>query len=414
MFGAMNIVFYRPHANIWFRNTVGRILKRKLLPTKYALFLDYIQTTNAQVFLSPGLFFENSLTGVFFRLFDQFELFLWCLLNKISLRKIRFIFSSESLNDKDILFLMHYGNLTYETEEVASKGIQLAQHLSQTNIYRVVHLTHYAYCSKIGAENLAILNPDLLVAENNLSSNSRYFREFFGAVKSDFLTLPYVPAPRFQNRKPFDQRLPKLVVTGSITYKMKSQEFIDFFGANELQPMRRRLYEQAGEYTAEMDCLISDLDSSRQSQPKKRKGIFYSIWTSVFGTHAQQDYYKIDIVDVYNNYAMFAVPEEICDLPAIGFVEGMACGAAYFGVESPMYGDLGLLPSIHYVAYDGTVEDLMIKVRFYQENLDELQRIAESGCRFVREKLNPGVVYGGFVQALQGRIAELGDRQNGE
>lgn len=409
----MKLVFYRPHANIWFRNTVGRILKRKLLPTKYVLLLDYIQTADVQVFLSSGLFFENNVTGIFLRLFDQFELVLWCLLNKISLRKVRFVFSIESLVDKDVLFLMHYGNLTYETEEVAAKGTELAQHLSKTNIYKVVHLTHYAYCSKIGAKNLAILKPDLLVAENNLSANSRYFREFFGGLECEFLTLPYVPSPRFENRKPFDQRLSKLVVTGSITYKMKSQEFIDFFGVNELQPMRRKLYEQAGKYTAEMDCLISDLDSSRQSQPKKRKNIFSSIRTRFFGTHAQQDYYKIDIVDVYNSYAMFAVPEEICDLPAIGFVEGMACGAAYLGVESPMYGDLGLLPDVHYIAYDGTVEDLMNKVKFFQQNLDELQKIAECGCQFVREKLSPEAVYGGFALALQKRLAELGDRRNG-
>lgn len=408
----MNIVFYRPHANIWFKNTVGRILKRKLLPNKYSHFLEYILATDVQVYFCSGLLFESGVTGVLSRLFDQFELLLWCILNKISLRKVKFVFSIKSLNDNDVLFLMHYGNLTNETEQVAVKGIELAKCLSLVNIYKVVHLTHYAYCSEIGAKSLQILCPDLLVAENNLSSNSNYFHKYFGGIRSDFLTLPYVPSTRFQNYKPFGQRLSKLVVTGSITYKMKSQEFIDFFGVNELQPTRRLLYEQAENYLEEMDCLISDLDSSRKEGAKNSDGIISRIRSIIFGTAPQRDYYKLDIVEIYNSYAMFAVPEEICDLPAIGFVEGMACGSAYFGVESPMYADLGLLPSVHYVAYDGTIEDLMLKVKFYQNNLADLQRIAECGCCFVRENLNPEAVYGGFVNALKRRVAKLGDQKN--
>ena len=97
---------------------------------------------------------------------------------------------------------------------------------------------------------------------------------------------------------------------------------------------------------------------------------------------------------------MFAVPEEICDLPAIGFVEGMACGCVFFGLDDPMYRDLGLLPGIHYVFYDGTVTNLMEKVRYYQSHSDELELIANRGCEFVLEHLNPDVVYKEFLKLL--------------
>ena len=102
---------------------------------------------------------------------------------------------------------------------------------------------------------------------------------------------------------------------------------------------------------------------------------------------------------------MFAVPEELGDLPAIGFVEGMACGCAYFGLDDPMYRDLGMEPGVHYVAYDGTVQGLADKVRFYQqpEQMPQLERIAARGCALVNEKFRAEVVYRAFVDRLAAR-----------
>jgi hypothetical protein len=98
---------------------------------------------------------------------------------------------------------------------------------------------------------------------------------------------------------------------------------------------------------------------------------------------------------------MFAVPEEICDLPAIGFVEGMACGTAYLGIRSPMYEDIGLVAGVHYIGYDGTVSDLMAKVSHYQEHPLEVERIAQEGYRCVRQQLSAQTVFGAFVERLR-------------
>lgn len=397
----LKFVFYRPHSNIWFRSTAGMILKRKPLPNKYAPFLDYMMRADVDVFFTSSLIHETHLKGFLKRFSDGVQLVLWCVLNKISLRQVGLIFTTKSLSNKDVLFLMHYGNFTFETETFAAKGMALAQHLAELKIQKVVHLTHYAYCPLSGASNLAKLRPDLLVAENNLAVNSSYYKKYFTSVPGQFLSLPYTPALRFQNRKSFDQRINKLVVTGSITYKMKSPEFIDFFDVDELQPMRRQLYEQAGNYEGQMDCLISDLDASRQTKPKHAQNRFAAMARRFFAKHAQEDYYKKDIADIYNSYVMFAVPEEICDLPAIGVVEGMACGAAYLGLVNPMYQDIGMVPGEHYIGYDGTVADLMVKVNFYQKRPDEVKRIADAGCRFARTYLSPETIYAAFIARLQ-------------
>ncbi len=405
----LKLVIYRPHSNIWFRNTVGRLLKRKPMPNKYAQLLDYLLGSGVSLHFAIHLSEKITVVELLRRLRDGFELVLWCLLNRISLRKTGLVFTHSALARNDVLFLMHYGNLTYETEKLAESGLELAQYLASVDIPKVVHLTHYAYCAESGARNLVALKPALLVAENNLAANSLFFSKYFSELPGDFYTLPYTPAQRFQDRVPFHQRVNKMVVTGSITYKMKSVEFIDFFKVNELQPLRRKLYEQAGGYLDQMECLVSDLDASRAS-PNPQSGLRFSkLADRLRPKSTQNEYYKKDIVEIYNTYAMFAVPEEVCDLPAIGFVEGMACGSAYLGVPGPMYEDIGMKAGVHYIPYDGTVEDLMSRVRYYQQYPLEVARIAEAGSRFVREQLSAEVIYGKFIARLQ--LVALSHRQ---
>ena len=87
------------------------------------------------------------------------------------------------------------------------------------------------------------------------------------------------------------------------------------------------------------------------------------------------------MVEKFNDYKMHFLGEEILGVPGIGFVEGMACGSAYIGLDSPMYRDYGLIPGIHYISYDGTKEGLRKTVEYYQrpENQEELERIAKTG-----------------------------------
>jgi glycosyltransferase involved in cell wall biosynthesis len=98
---------------------------------------------------------------------------------------------------------------------------------------------------------------------------------------------------------------------------------------------------------------------------------------------------------------MFCSPEEINNMPGVGFVEGMACGCAYFGLNDPMYADLKMKPGIHYISHDGTIDDLIEKVKFYQKNQEKLEKIAAKGYRFVTENLNPEIVAKRFFSDLE-------------
>jgi len=241
----------------------------------------------------------------------------------------------------------------------------------------------------------------LLVAESNLAANASFFQLHFATIRAPFLRLPFTAAPRFQARRPMADRVNKMVVTGSITYKMQDPAFVEFFQTQELQPMRRQLFEAAARYTSEMDCLVSDLDATRATRRPSRLRRAWALLRRLAGVRAQADYYRRDIVETYNSYAMFAVPEEVCGLPAIGFVEGMACGSAYVGLDAPMYRDLGMVPGVHYIAYDGSIDDLMSQVRYHQQHPECTQAIAEAGRRFAQTVLAADAVYGAFIGSLR-------------
>lgn len=402
----LKIVFYRPHIEIWYKPPVLAHINKNLLPNKYAPLLDYALKSDAKVYFATSFVWQSGIKGLIKFILDPIMLILWCRLNKINLSKVGFVFTKKRLHDKDVIFIFHYGNFTHENITTAKHGKGQADCLAGLSIYKVIHLTHYAYRPDTGSINLKRLSPNLMVAENKLNNNSPFFQKYFGTLKADFELLPYTFASRFINKTPYKARINKLVATGSITHRMTSIEFTCFYNTDELQPMRRILFEHAREYTDELECLISDLNASRESaKPTSKKNPLKIVYRLLTEKHPQLNYYKKDIVSIYNEYKMFIVPEEICDLPAIGFVEGMACGCAYIGLDNPMYRGIGLVPGLHYICYDGSLTDLMSKVRYYQQHSEELEVIASHGYEFVVKHLSPEVVYEKFFQQLKELVA---------
>ena len=150
-----------------------------------------------------------------------------------------------------------------------------------------------------------------------------------------------------------------------------------------------------------IDSFIYDLDESRRVQEAAPSAPDEQVASEAQSLVKQRNYYNADIVQFFNSYRMFAVPEEICDLPGISFIEGMACGTAYFGLDNPMYRDIGMIPGVHYVAYDGTLEHLLERVAYYQQHADELEQIAEQGYQIAHTTLSSDKVYSMFLATLE-------------
>ncbi|WP_195408421.1 glycosyltransferase [Bacteroides congonensis] len=224
--------------------------------------------------------------------------------------------------------------------------------------------------------------------EVDLSKSSELFRKYYH-VERPWVVIPFVFAERFKNMKPFKERQNKCFSTGTITYK-EHEEFVSVYGDPCDQPARKFVKDYPDFFKDTVDCYSSDyLEDNIGKKYVDGENYFVRMYKKFYNlTHIgqQKKYFSFNMVEKFNDYKMHLLGEEILGVPGIGYVEGMACGSAYIGLDSPMYRDLGLIPGIHYIAYDGTKESLRKTIEFWQksENQDELEKIAKRGCEFVR------------------------------
>ena len=225
--------------------------------------------------------------------------------------------------------------------------------------------------------------------EVDLSKSSELFRKYY-FVKRPWIVIPFVFASRFINSKPFKERKNKCFSTGTITYK-PSQEFLSVYGDPCDQPARKFVRDNPNFFSDTVDCYSYDyLEDNAGKKYKEGEFFIVRLYKKFYNlTHVgkQKKYFSFNMVEKFNEYKMHLLGEEILGVPGIGFVEGMACGSAYIGLDSPMYRDYGLIPGVHYITYDGTKEGLRKTVEFWQkpENQNELELIAKRGCEFVRK-----------------------------
>ena len=260
--------------------------------------------------------------------------------------------------------------------------------LSSIHAFKALSMLHF-HGRKDENEKIQKANIGCFFNEVNLSLTSEIFRKYYH-VEHPWVIHPFVFADRFQNMKPFAERQNKCFSTGTITYK-KHEEFLSVYGDPCDQPARKFVKDNTGYFKDTVDCYSYDyLEDNPGKTILPTDNPLSKFYKKIYNrTHVgkQKQYFSFNMVDKFNDYKMHLLGEEILGVPGIGFVEGMACGSAYIGLDSPMYRDYGLIPGVHYIAYDGTKEGLRSTVQYYQrsENQAELERIAKTGCEFVRQ-----------------------------
>jgi len=231
-----------------------------------------------------------------------------------------------------------------------------------------------------------------LLGEVDLLKNCELYRRYYH-VDKPWVTHPFVYAERFQNKVPFSERKNMAFATGTITYKLH-KEFLNTYGDSCDQPTRKQIKDNPEFFKDTIYCTSSDyLEDDAGKKINDTDFFLTKLYKKFYNrTHVgkQKKYYSFDMVESFNSYKMCIVGEEILGIPGIGFVEGMACGCAYIGQDIPAYRDWGLIPGIHYITYDGTKEDLRRVIEYYQmdEHQEELEKIAKTGCEYVRTHFN--------------------------
>jgi len=409
----MRIILHNPQKINFFGKTVQDWITGGKVSSKLGYFQKYISKGKVIIYCDdsgsslPVSFLRRSY--VISKIINYIEIYLWLLINKLNPFKVEIFFDSRKIRKSDTLFSITHTYLDNENEGT--------QALINLDCIKMFYMSHYMFSSSIISKNVKKGKSIFLVAENNLWKNSMFFKKYFPDYCKDVYVLPFSYQGRFKKSSPFLLRKNKCLAIGSVQtiniFNDSSRDMYDYFRVDTLHPMRKAIYINRSEIADYIDSCISHINEDTNQALSKLKNpsgnllkkIYLKIRnyyiSNVLGSYTRRAYYDFDIVKKYNEYRMFVVPEEIADLPGIGFVEGMACGCAYIGIKSNMYRDIGLVDGVHYIAYGNTLNSLVDAVKYYQNHNDELAHIAENGYNFVINNFSNEIVANRFLEDLE-------------
>jgi len=379
----MRIVFVNLHGNEMLVKTMNKFVFKQSVAIKHKYLLDYLLSHPNEYevcsYINPkGFSMASSLPKPIMKFLNCFRFIEHKIVlkkNNIDAKRIKVLRHIEDIKSDDIVVLYrHCADQLYDADKIKA--------------YKVISMIHF-WGRRSESEVMRKINPDKLMCEVDLSKHSEIFQRYYGWYDKGFLVHPFVFEPRFKKVKPFNERENKAFATGTITYK-DDPDFLEVYGDPCDQPARKQIKDNAEALKDLIYCTSSDYSedakttkkASNNSLVKFYQALHYKLFES-----QQKKYYSFNMVDAFNNYKMCIVGEEILGVPGIGFVEGMACGCAYIGQNKGYYEDYGMIEGVHYIGYDGTLEDLKAKIKYYQrpENQEKLESIANAGCEFAQK-----------------------------
>lgn len=392
----MRIVFVNLHGNEFLLKTSSKMLFKQAVAIKHKYFLDYLlEQPDVEVcsYINKKGFSLAYTLGKPFAFLRFLEHKIVLKKNGIDLSKIKVLKrESEIRNDDIIIMYQYYANQFAWT--------------NRPNVFIAVSMIHFGTAmSSVMKE----LQPNVLFNESNLKKYSKIFNHFYGWFDKDFLIQPFVYAPRFKSIRPFQERENRAVSVGTITYM---DNITCIYGDPCAQPARKQIKEHAKELEDYIACFNNDYKEDNIEKKVLPNDSFlirlYKQWYNKTHVGQQKSYYSFNMVDKFNDFKMCVVGEEIMGIPGVGFVEGMACGCAYIGQTLGYYEDLGMQEGVHYIGYDGSLDDLKRKIHYYQqtEHQDELERIARTGYEYVRTHFNSQNVAECLLNKLKSYIAK--------
>ena len=388
----MRIVFVNLHGNEFLVKTLNKYIFKQSVAIKHTYFLDYLLSRDDVEVCSyinkRGLSLSYTTRNAFLQSFRFLEHRIVMSKNGIPNKKVKVLKKESDIRHDDIVVVYEFFRPQFDFSSRPDAFVALSQ-------------LHFLVGQ---ARVMEKLDPDLIYNESDLQKHFVGFNDYFSWFHKQYLVIPFVYGERFKVVKPFSERQNKAVSVGTVTYPDYIRKY---YGTNCLQPARKQVYDHAEELKPWVDCFNSDyLENIKQMAVRKSDSAFKKILArlhSKFFTGHQKKYYSFDMVEKFNDYKMCVVGEEISGLPGIGFVEGMASGCAYIGQTIGYYEDYGMKEGVHYIGYDGTLDDLKAKISYYQqpEHQQELEAIANAGCEFVRNNFNGRAAAESLLNNLQ-------------
>lgn len=388
------VIFVNLHGNGFLLRTLNLIIFKQSGAIKHKFLLDYVLNRKdievCSFINQAGFSMSYSHAHLFPKWIVKLEHYLTLRLNHIDNKQITLLCDEHIIRKDDILIMYNYYRNHYAFKKRPPCFIAISHiHFNTSN-----------------ADLMRQFNPDLIFSEASFTHGSEIFKQYYEWYKKPLFVIPFVYSERFQKKIPFEKRRTKCFSTGTVTYM---HNITSIYGDPCCQPARKQILDNKDVLLPYIDCFncnYSEKDKQFRTNIPVIKSIL-GIYCKLF-TGKQKQYFSFNMVDKFNEYKICLIGEERMQIPGIGFVEGMACGCAYIGQTVGYYEDYGMQAGIHYIGYDGSLDDLKRKINYYQqlEHQDELARIADSGYKFAREHFNGVVVAQHLINTLISKSKE--------
>lgn len=378
----LRIVFINLHANEFLVKTLGKYIFKQSCAFKHKYFLEYLLK-------NPDVEVCSYVNRYGFSLFNSLPKPVIWLLRQLRFCENRFVLRKNGIPRKAVKLIRHNKDIKSDDIVIGYRHVSCSiRDMDEIKAFKAISMIHF-HGQQDDSDLIRNADPDILFNESDLNRYSAIFNRYYSWYKGEFIIHPFVAAPRFHRIKPFAERENRCFSTGTITYKLHP-EWKEVYGDSCDQPARRQILVHAKELEPWVACYNSDYledTDMKKYLPTDDKLMHYrKVWYNMTHTGKQKKYFSFDMVERFNNFKMCLLGEEILGVPGIGFVEGMACGCAYIGQTIGYYEDYGMQEGVHYIGYDGTLEDLKAKISYYQqpEHQDELELIANAGYEFAQ------------------------------
>lgn len=392
----MRFIFVNLHCNSALVSTITHTLMKRKTKPKHAFIIKYLCGNGFRVanyidergssFCQYNIIKNSRILSAVFSKFGYAEHKKVMKYNGLDESKIEVLTSPEEISDSDIVifYLNREANISCEI----SKGKKICM------------LLHF-YGTLQESELLRVINPCACFAESRLPEFSPMWKKNFMWYQGDFYLLPFVPTQRFCSKKAFCTRRNKAMAVGTIT-TFENEEFEQVIGTQCFQPLRLQIYENRMELSEYLDSYQGIFNEKGKKDLLPQDNIVVKLYKKIFNfinIGNQKQYFSFDMVEKFNEYKLFLCPEDAHYNPGVGFVEGMACGTAFIGLNNGIYESFGMKDGRDYIGYDGSLKDLKQKIEYWtaDEKSKELEEIANSGMKFIRTQFNPIKVVQSYI-----------------
>lgn len=376
------IVFINLHANEFLVKTLSKYIWKQSCAFKHKYFLEYLLS-------DPEVEVCNYINEDGFTLAKSLPKPIMWFLRKLRFAENRFVMLKNGISRRQIKVI--------RKNEIRPTDIVIGYRhvpcsltdMGDINAFKAVSMIHF-HGEQSDSDLIAKANPHVLFNESDLTEYSEIFKRYYSWFTGKSIVHSFVAAPRFDRFKPFSERENRCFSTGTITYK-HHPEFKEVYGNPCDQPTRKQIHVNADGLEQYVACYnsdyLEDTDMKKYLPEDSKLEHYRKVWYNMRHTGKQKKYFSFNMVEKFNDFKMCLVGEEILGVPGIGFVEGMSCGCAYIGQNLGYYEDYGMQEGVHYIGYDGTLDDLKAKISYYQkpENQEELERIANAGYEFAQK-----------------------------